>query len=116
MKLSANLSREEFKCKCGQCDFDTVDKELVDVLQHIRTYFGKPLIITSGNRCPEYNEQIGGAKTSYHIRGRAADFYINGVDHKELQRYLLETYPNRYGIGCYDTFTHLDTRTGKGRW
>ena len=116
MKLSANFSRHEFKCNCGNCDYDTADKKLVDILQHLREHFGQPITITSGNRCPEYNALIGGAKDSYHVRGRAADIQIKNVTPEEVQAYLLESYPNQFGIGCYKSFTHLDTRTGKGRW
>ena len=116
MKLSANFSRYEFKCKCGECDFDTVDIELVKVLQHLRDHFKSPIKITSGNRCFSHNEKEGGAKNSYHIRGRAADIQIKGVPPNEVQNYLESTYPLSYGIGRYNTFTHIDTRTGKGRW
>jgi len=116
MKLSANFSRHEFKCQCGKCDYDTVDSELVTVLQHLRTYFNKPVTITSGNRCPEHNKSIGGATNSYHVRGRAADIVINGVPASEVQDYLESIYPDKYGIGRYSSFTHIDTRTNKGRW
>ena len=115
MKLSRNFSRYEFKCKCGQCDFDTVDVELVQILQDIRDIFGV-VTITSGNRCAEYNRAIGGAVNSYHVRGRAADIQVLGVEPSAIADYLENAYPDRLGIGRYNTFTHVDTRTGKGRW
>lgn len=114
--LSANFQRCEFKCHCRNCNYDTVDKELIDVLEDLRSHFGKPVLITSGNRCPEYNKKIGGAKHSYHVKGRAADVRVKNTPPKEVQKYLDETYPDKYGIGCYSNFTHIDTRTGKGRW
>ena len=116
MKLSANFSRDEFKCNCGNCDYDTVDIELLRILQHLRDHFKKPVKITSGNRCVPYNAEVGGSKNSYHVRGRAADIQIDGVSNGEVQRYLLSKYQDKYGIGCYSSFTHIDTRTGKGRW
>ena len=116
MKLSANLSRSEFKCQCGACDYDTVDIELVDVVQDVRDHFNSPVTITSGNRCIIHNLKIGGAKSSYHVRGRAADIQVDGVSPSEIQEYLKAKYPDKYGIGSYNTFTHIDTRTGKGRW
>jgi zinc D-Ala-D-Ala carboxypeptidase len=33
-----------------------------------------PLEISSGYRCPELNRRVGGAKTSQHTQGQAADF------------------------------------------
>ena len=116
MKLSEDFARSEFKCKCGNCDYDTVDSELIDVLQSLRDYIGKPITITSGNRCPDHNASIGGSKGSYHIRGRAADIQIKGVDPKVIQGYLETAYHDKYGIGFYDDFTHIDTRTKRARW
>ena len=116
MKLSENFTRSEFKCNCGNCDYDTVDSELIAVLQALRNYIGKPLVITSGNRCPDYNASIGGSKGSYHIRGRAADIQIKGVSTCVIQGYLETAYHDKYGIGFYDDFTHIDTRTKRARW
>lgn len=116
MKLSEDFSRGEFLCNCGGCDYDTVDSELIDVLQNLRDYMGVPIKITSGNRCPEYNQSVGGAKSSYHIRGRAADIQVQGADPSVIQGYLKKAYPNKFGIGSYSTFTHIDTRTKKARW
>ena len=114
--LSANFSRAEFKCNCGSCDYDTVDAELVTVLQSLRGYFGKPVTITSGNRCVDYNDAIGGAVNSYHVRGRAADIQVKDVKPETVQGYLKVKYQTKYGIGSYEKFTHIDTRTEKGRW
>lgn len=116
MKLSKNFTRSEFKCQCGCCDYDTVDMELVNVLQDVRDHFNKPVKITSANRCPCHNEKVGGSDNSYHPRGRAADIQVLEVEPKQVQAYLLKKYPGKYGIGSYATFTHIDTRTGKGRW
>ncbi len=77
--LSKHFSRKEFKCKCGKCDYDTIDAELLVILEDVREHFGKPVIINSGNRCPTHNKNVGGATNSYHVRGRAADIVIKGV-------------------------------------
>lgn len=116
MQLSKSFTREEFKCNCNVCDYDTVDAELITLLQALRDHFKAPITITSGNRCPAYNKQVGGSKNSYHIRGRAADIQIAGVSPLIVQDYLKATYPNKYGIGRYSVFTHIDTRTNCGCW
>ena len=116
MKLSEDFKRSEFKCNCGNCDYDTVDSELIDVLQLLRSYIGEPIKVTSGNRCPEFNQSIGGAKGSYHIRGRAADIQVKGVSPSVIQEYLKAAYSDKFGIGSYNSFTHIDTRTKKARW
>ena len=116
MKLSKNFTRKEFKCKCGQCDYDTVDAELIVAIQDIRDHFGRAVTITSGNRCPTYNNKIGGAINSYHPRGRAADIVVTDVAPRYVYDYLNKKYPEAFGLGKYDDFTHIDTRSQKARW
>ena len=48
------------------------------LLEEARTVLGCPLIISSGVRCPELNERVGGAKNSQHMRCEAADFVPKG--------------------------------------
>lgn len=45
----------------------------VEILQPIREKYGKPVIVTSGFRCQKLNNAVGGAKTSQHCNGEAAD-------------------------------------------
>lgn len=49
------------------------------ILQPIRDYWQRPVIINSGFRCPALNEQIGGSKTSQHLFGQAADFIVKDI-------------------------------------
>lgn len=43
------------------------------VLEPLRQWYGKPITISSGYRCPELNKVVGGAKNSQHMTGEAAD-------------------------------------------
>lgn len=43
------------------------------ILDPLREAYGKPIIVTSGYRCPELNIKVGGSKTSQHVQGLAAD-------------------------------------------
>src|ERR1039457_3632447 len=43
-------------------------------LEQVRILIGFPLDISSGYHCPELNRCVGGAKTSQHTQGQAADF------------------------------------------
>lgn len=113
--LSKNFKRSEFACRCG-CGLDTVDVELVSVLEYIREYFNKPVIITSGNRCVSYNVKVGGAKSSQHIFGKAADIFIKGVDPTTIYNFANSSWPFKYGIGNGNTFTHIDVRPQPARW
>ncbi len=115
IKLSEHFSREEFSCKCG-CGLDTVDVALLPILEDLRTHFGHPIIITSGCRCWLKNHSVGGSDQSQHIIGRAVDLKMTSISAEIVADYLLFKYPDSYGIGRYDTWTHIDTRNVKARW
>jgi uncharacterized protein YcbK (DUF882 family) len=111
--LSDNFSRKEFACKCG-CGYDTVDVELVELLQGASDNFDNRLVtINSGCRCKDYNEYVGGSEGSQHLLGRAADIDVEGILAEQVQEYFEDIAP---GLGCYDNFTHVDSRRGTARW
>ena len=123
-KLSKNFSRSEFACKCG-CGFDDVDPNLILALQKLRDWWRLPVTINSGCRCHAHNEAVqkqadpdyvANSSKSQHLRGTAADIVVAGISPPEISRHLDITYPDNYGIGAYNTFTHFDVRRTKGRW
>ena len=123
--LTKNISRHEVRCKCGKCDFQTVDYETILVVQECCDHFAEELgvdkvvvSINSGHRCFEYNRSkaVGSNDDSQHPRGNALDFKIKGVSAKKQYEYLDKKYPDKYGIGCYSNFTHVDSRRTKARW
>lgn len=113
MRLSENFYRSEFACKCG-CGFDTVDVALLDTLERIRRYFGKPVTVNSGCRCEGYNKGIGESAKSQHILGRAADISVKGVFPVDVADYAESIGVS--GVGRYSSFTHIDSRNGSARW
>lgn len=46
---------------------------VANVLDPLREAYGKPIIVTSGYRCPKLNKAVGGAAKSQHMKGQAAD-------------------------------------------
>lgn len=118
-QLSKHFNAKEFACKCGcglGLEDGDVSNELVDVLEGVRDHFNKPVVINSGVRCEVHNRRVGGAAASQHLFGTAADIRIAGVLPKEVADYLQSIYPNKYGIGRYGSFTHIDVRPNKARW
>ena len=52
---------------------DSIKALVDDVLQPLRTAWGKSLVINSGYRCPVLNAAVGGVRDSQHVKGEAAD-------------------------------------------
>ena len=83
-------------------------KKLANTMQQLRDYIGKPIIINSGFRSVVVNNLVGGSKTSSHLSGLAADFYVKGVSAKSLADTIdlinikydqLIVYPNHVHLG-----------------
>ena len=72
-------------------NFDVVDNlnRLADYLDGIRTKLGKPILVSSGYRCPMLNKAVGGVANSQHLKGLAADLIC--ADMESLEKVLLET-------------------------
>jgi uncharacterized protein YcbK (DUF882 family) len=120
--LTKNISRHELQCNC-ECGFDSMDCETIAVVQSCCNHFATlltvervELVITSAARCLKYNKSIGSTDASQHTKARAMDIIIRGVDPRDVYDYLCTKYPDKYGIGCYADFTHIDTRSKKARW
>lgn len=116
--LSQHFRAQEFHCKCGQdtCVVSFINRKLLTVLEYIRSEFNRPVRITSGYRCPTHNENVGGSRMSQHVHGNAADIQVDKVDPKDVQDFLEDKYPNQFGIGRYNDFTHIDVRSNPARW
>lgn len=114
--LSKNFYRWEFACKCG-CGRDTVDAELIKVLEHVRQHYDVVCRVNSGHRCETHNRAEGGGEDSQHLYGRAADIVLIGRYPIIVYKFLDKNYPISLGLGLYDDFVHVDTRTnGPARW
>jgi uncharacterized protein YcbK (DUF882 family) len=118
---SAHLFWSELACNDGTpypvaWRFDpTRALALAAVFERLRAELNEPLVVLSGYRTPQYNTQIGGARRSQHLEGRALDltltrgrFTVN--DLWSIARGLTMTEPRLRGLGRYTTFVHIDVR------
>lgn len=95
---------------------DNILDLIVHCLQPIRNKIKKPIIITSGYRCPAVNRWVGGKPNSQHLKGQAADFIINGMTPAEIVD-KIKDYDIEYDqlINEYDNWVHISFVKGKNR-
>jgi len=114
-QLSPHFRRSEFACKC-KCGFATVDVDLLAALESVRNRFGEPVTINCGCRCEKHNANVGGVENSKHKLGLAVDITVKNVSPDEVYDFFDKSFPLSMGVGRYDTFTHIDVRSGIARW
>ena len=113
----------EFKCRCGECGSDGTEMniEFIFALDQLRERQGSAMVITSGYRCPEYNDRIASTGLDGpHTTGRAADISVSGEKAFHLvQQCTLGGWMRGIGInqrGEYNKrFIHLDDLDGDNR-
>lgn len=103
----------EFACHhCGQLPEGGMNPVLLQKLDKLRERLGRPVIVSSGYRCPVHNRNVGGVYNSQHVQGTAADIYCPGVSVEALADMAAEI--GFDGIGRYynQGFVHVDCRDG----
>jgi len=72
-------------------------RNLVDnCLDVVREKYGKSITVSSGYRCSALNRIVGGASTSQHTRGQAADLKGKNRQENEIIFNIIKQ------LGCYD--------------
>lgn len=89
--------------------FEVVDNlnKLADYLDVIREKVGKPILISSGFRCPVLNKVVGGVANSQHQKGLAADLIC--PDMEKLLYVIRET-------GGFDQLIKEHRKGSKSFW
>jgi len=87
------FDREEFRCTCGGRGCNGFPAEpaerLVRNADAARQHFGAAAHVSSGVRCSLRNRELpGSVPNSLHMRGRAMDFCIRGIDADTLCAYV----------------------------
>lgn len=110
----------EFACHCGECEStgEEMNLHFVAKLEQLRERFQNPMIVTSGYRCPEHNNNVSSTGLDGpHTTGRAADILVSGEEAFHLmQQCSLGGWMSGIGInqrGPYEKrFIHLDDLKG----
>lgn len=117
--VSKNFSMTEFMCHCGCTMSVIVDervRKLVEKLQHLRDVINIPILVTSGYRCPEYDEKVwresggtGPYHAGQHTWGTAADVWVRSLPLRDFWNAALSIFCDG-GMGFYADYRilHLD--------
>lgn len=112
-QLTKNFKVREFACHDGS-DKILIDENLPLLLQEIRDAFGKPITINSAYRNETYNKKVGGAASSQHVKGKAADIVVQDVPPFAIAAWMEQKIKNigKYACGFYpiSLFNHIDVR------
>lgn len=111
-------TREEFRCRCGEyhapyCNGFPVepDQTLVELVDDIRAYFGRPGHRSSGIRCRQHNaDQPGSAANSRHLQGKALDFFIEGTSGPQLLARANADPRTNYAYIIEGQYVHVDVK------
>ena len=81
---------------------------LCQTLESVRSLAGGPILISSGYRSKALNRKVGGAASSAHVRGLAADIIAISLTPRELARRILDSgLPFDQLILEFDGWVHL---------
>lgn len=96
---------------------DSLSNLVENVLDPAREKIGKPITVNSGYRCLELNKSVGGAPTSQHTKGEAADITTgNREENKRLFEIIRDHLPFDQLINEYDySWIHVSYRQGNNR-
>ena len=106
------FTREEFRCQCGgrYCSGFPAEpsEKLVRLADQVREHFGSPMIVSSGLRCQQHNDnQPGSVPNSRHILGKAVDFSVRGHNAREVLNYVT-ILDIRYAYQIDGSYVHMD--------
>lgn len=125
-KISAKFTWEEYtKSDTAKAhhinnqitDWDVRDNAIAlfdNLVQPARDAYGEPVFITSGYRCKELNELVGGVEKSQHPFGEAVD--VTCSDLRRFAKLIIEQKLPFDQMGIANSYIHLSyKREGKNR-
>ena len=120
--------RERKEDRCAECRLAQAVRKLPngsdenmealvrEVLDPVRRKIGKPIVVNSGFRCPLHNKAVGGATSSQHVKGEAADIALEPRNYESTEK-LAEAIMNGGKwdqLILYPTFVHVSYKRNGG--
>ena len=113
MVMTQNFNPEtdpKLLCTCGHnyCDKKSVNLFTLTQVQFIREDLGKPMVITSGGRCPNHPNEAHKINAGDHQRGYAVDIACDNLQLETKLKVLAGRYGATRVAGTHkDGFIHL---------
>ena len=113
-----SFSREEFRCTCGGRGCNGFPAEpvqrLVENAEQARIHFGKIADVSSGFRCSLRNSELtGSAANSLHLRGKAMDFRVRGIDSGTLLAFVRQLPEVEEAYAIDSQYVHMGVQKTK---
>ena len=101
---------KEFACSC--CGNTGMQTDVLEALDMIRESYGKPMVVSSGYRCPVHPSEVfrsSAGRIGEHTQGLAADIAVSGSDARDLVKVALDLSVPRIGVNQKGSgrFIHL---------
>jgi len=110
-QVTPHFTLAELQCHCG-CGRMEIPTAFLDKLENLRVAYNKPMIITSGYRCPGHNAAVSHTGDGGPHTVGAVDIQISGPDAHQLLEHACRI--GFSGIGIKQAgltagrFIHLD--------
>lgn len=108
------FSDDELRCKCG-CDKLVFNPNVRLILNQIRDEFGKPMVVSSGYRCPQHPVEARKQTTGEHCTGMAVDISVASKDALDLLKVACKYNVPRLGISQKGAHRHRFIHLGWSR-
>lgn len=112
-QVSDYFTIEELACQhCGTYKFDP---QFLLLLNRLREGHGKPLIVTSGYRCPQHPLEAERTTIGTHSTGKAIDLAVSHADALSVVSLAIQLGVKRIGVQQKGSgrFIHLDVCTDR---
>jgi len=86
-----------------------LEVDAIERLERLRVLLDAPMLVTSAYRDPAHNRAVGGAKSSYHMRGQAFDIRMENHDPAVFEEAARAVGFKGFGYYPHLGFMHIDT-------
>lgn len=90
-------------------------QRVAETMEKVRNLLGRPVVISSGYRSPALNAAVGGARSSAHLTGLAADFTVPGMTPSEVAKAIANSNIEFDQLIYEGTWVHIGLSVGAPR-